>query len=160
VACIDLVTRIAAPRERCFDLARSVDLHVRSPRQTREVAISGRLRGLLSAGEDVTWRARHFGCWYQLTSEITAYERPSHFRDSMVRGPFRRLDHDHFFLDDGRGGTIMRDRLDYAAPAGLLGRLAELLVLNPYLARFLERRNQEIKAVAESEAWRELLRGV
>src|SRR2546427_12849864 len=107
MARLDLVTRIAAPRERCFDLARSVELHMRSTAATGETAVAGRLGGLLALGEEVTWRARHFGVWQQLTSQITAYERPTHFRDSMVRGAFARLDHDHIFLDDRRGGPSM-----------------------------------------------------
>jgi ligand-binding SRPBCC domain-containing protein len=102
----------------------------------------------------VTWRAKHFGVWQHLTSRISAYERPRYFRDSMVRGPFARLDHDHHFADDGRGGTIMRDLFDFAAPLGLLGQVAERLVLTRYLGRFLRARNQAIKAAAESDAWR------
>ena len=148
-----------APVERCFDLARSIDLHIRSATATRESAVAGVTSGLLRLGDRVTWRARHFGLWQQLTSQITAYERPAYFRDSMVRGAFARLDHDHIFLDDGRGGTIMRDRIEYAAPLGPLGRVAELLVLTRYLRRLLDRRNREIKSVAESDAWREFLPG-
>ena len=159
MARIDLVTRIAAPRERCFDLARSVELHTGSTAATGETAVAGRTSGLLALGEEVTWRARHFGLWQQLTSQITAYERPAYFCDSMVRGAFARLDHDHIFIDDERGGTIMRDRFEYAAPLGPLGRVAELLVLTRYLRRLLDRRNREIKSVAESDAWREFLPG-
>jgi ligand-binding SRPBCC domain-containing protein len=117
---------IAAPRARCFDLARSVEMHVQSTDQTGEVAIGGRTRGLLELGDEVTWRARHFGVWQTLTSRIVAYERPGYFRDSMVRGPFARLDHDHYFVGDGRGGTAMRDVVEFAAPLGLFGRVAEI----------------------------------
>jgi ligand-binding SRPBCC domain-containing protein len=72
----------------------------------------------------------------------------------MVQGPFARVDHDHYFAEDGRGGTVMRDVFDFAAPLGPLGRAAERLILTRYLARFLEARNREIKAMAESDAWR------
>lgn len=115
--------------------------------------MGGRTTGLLGLGEEVTWRARHFGVWQTLTSRITAYERPAYFRDSMVRGAFARLDHDHHFTEDG-GDTVMRDVFEFAAPLGVLGRVAERAVLTRYLRRLLEVRNREIKAVAESEAWR------
>lgn len=157
---IELTTRIAAPGERCFDLARSVELHTRSTRTTREVAIGGRTTGLLALGDEVTWRARHFGVWQTLTSRITAYDRPAYFRDSMVRGAFARLDHDHYFTADGRGGTIMRDLFDFAAPWGTLGRMTERLILSGYLRRFLEARNREIKLIAESNAWSQFLPAV
>ncbi len=151
---IELTIHIAAPRDWCFDLARSVELHTRSTASTGERAIAGRTSGLLALGDEVTWRARHFGVWQTLTSRITAYERPVYFRDSMVRGAFARLDHEHHFAEDGRGGTVMRDLFDFAAPFGVLGWVAEGLILTRYLRRFLEARNREIKVVAESDAWR------
>jgi ligand-binding SRPBCC domain-containing protein len=154
MARIELSTHIAAPRERCFDLSRSVELHMQSTAGTGEVAVGGRTRGLLELAEEVTWRARHFGVWQTLTSRIVVFDRPGHFRDSMVQGPFARVDHDHYFAEDGRGGTVMRDVFDFAAPLGPLGRAAERLILTRYLARFLEARNREIKAMAESDAWR------
>ena len=47
----------AAPRERVFDLARSIDLHQRSTERTREQAVGGRTSGLIGVDESVTWRA-------------------------------------------------------------------------------------------------------
>src|SRR5215510_9546430 len=138
----ELTTWIAAPRERCFDLARSVELHTQSTIGTGGVAIRGRTGGLLELGDEVTWRARHFRVWQTLTSRITAYDRPRYFWDSMVRGPFARLDHEHHFAVDDQGGTVMRDVFDFAAPFGLLGRVAGRLVLTEYLRRFLEARNR------------------
>jgi len=153
VARIELTTYIAAPPERCFDLARSVELHARSTAATGERAVGGKTSGLLGLGDEVTWRARHLGVWQSLSGRITAYDRPRHFRDAMLRGAFARLEHDHYFepAADG-GGTVMRDRFEYAAPLGPLGRLAERLFLTAYLRRFLEGRNRELKAVAESDA--------
>jgi ligand-binding SRPBCC domain-containing protein len=130
-----------------------VELHTRSTAASGETAVGGRTTGLLGPGEEVTWRARHFGVWQTLTSRITAYERPAYFRDSMVRGAFARLDHEHHFTEDG-GGTVMRDVFEFAAPLGVLGRVAERVVLTRYLRRLLEVRNREIKAIAESDAWK------
>jgi ligand-binding SRPBCC domain-containing protein len=84
-----------------------------------------------------------------LTSRITVFAPPRHFRDSLVRGAFARFDHDHWF-DPHAGGTLMIDVFDYAAPLGLLGRIAERLVLDRYLRRLLTERGRGIKAVAES----------
>ena len=38
---IQLTTEIAAPIERCFDLSRSIDLHLKSVDNTGEQAIDG-----------------------------------------------------------------------------------------------------------------------
>jgi ligand-binding SRPBCC domain-containing protein len=153
---IELTTWIAAPVERCFDLSRSVELHLRSTAESGERAIAGVTSGLLGPGDEVTWRARHFGVWQTLSSRMISFERPRHFRDSMVEGAFRRFDHDHFFEVE-RGGTTMRDVFDYTSPLGALGRVADALFLERYMRRFLEIRNREIKAVAESDEWRRLL---
>ena len=156
MATIELVTRIAAPVERCFLLSLSIDLHVDSATGSSERAVAGVTRGLIGAGEEVTWEARHFGVTQRLTSRITAYEAPRYFQDSMVRGAFRRFVHDHHFEADG-GATRMTDRLTFEAPAGPIGRLVDRWILRGYLTRFLRERNEVIRRAAESEAWRRYL---
>lgn len=155
---IELVTFIAAPRERVFDLSRSIDLHQRSTERTREQAVGGRTSGLIGLDEEVTWRARHLGVTQHLTSHISGYERPRWFRDEMVRGAFAWMAHDHWF-DEAEGGTLLRDSFRFAAPLGPLGRIAEVLVLRRYMTRFLKARNTVIKQVAESDEWRRYLPG-
>lgn len=158
MAVIRVETLINAPPEVCFDLKRSVDLHLKSTGDSGERAIAGVTRGLIGAGQEVTWSAKHFGIRQQLTSRMTAFDPPRHFRDSLVRGAFARFDHDHFF-EPHDGGTRMVDVFDYAAPLGLLGRLAEWLFLNRYMRRLLVGRGLGIKAVAESGAYGRYLHG-
>jgi ligand-binding SRPBCC domain-containing protein len=136
--------------EKCFDLARSVDVHVETMGSSGERAIAGRTKGLLELGEEVTWRGKHFGITQDLTSRITQFERPKHFRDSMVRGAFKRIDHDHYFEYEGTD-TRISDIFDFDAPGGFLGRIIAKIVLAPYLTRLLEERNQMIKTIAEKK---------
>ncbi|MEY2485124.1 MAG: hypothetical protein QOH39_772 [Verrucomicrobiota bacterium] len=150
---IELSTEIHAPVERVFDLSRTVDLHMASTAHTGECAVAGVSSGLMAFGQEVTWRARHFGVWQHLTSRITAFDRPAHFRDSLVRGIFRRFDHDHFFAATG-SGTLMRDAFDFQSPFSILGRIADSLFLVRYMTRLLATRNTLIKTVAESDEWR------
>lgn len=145
---IELAIFIAAPIERCFDLARDVEAHVASTRGTEERVVGGRTTGHLELHDEVTWEAVHFGVRQRLTSRITELARPTHFRDSMVRGAFERFDHDHFFTE-GNGGTHCRDVFDYDAPLGLLGRIAERTFLDRYMRRFLETRLRMLKEMAE-----------
>jgi ligand-binding SRPBCC domain-containing protein len=147
-------TAIRAPAERCFDLSLSVDLHLASASSTGERAVAGVTSGLIGLGEEVTWRARHFGIVFHMTSRITAADRPRFFRDRMVRGPFASFEHDHRFDEEG-DVTWMRDELRFEAPLGWLGKPAGLWVVRPHLRRFLAERNEAIKAVAESaDGWR------
>jgi hypothetical protein len=60
------------------------------------------------------------------------------------------------FVDPGDGTTEMKDKLRFAAPPPLLGRVIEPL-LGSYLRKFLRERNRILKEVAESEEWRKYL---
>jgi ligand-binding SRPBCC domain-containing protein len=156
VPVIELTTEVRAPIQRLFDLSRSVDLHTASTAQTDERAVAGVTTGLMSFGDEVMWRARHFMIWQHLTTRIAAFEPPVYFRDSMVEGVFKRFDHDHFFAEDGEC-TQMRDVFDFDAPLGMLGRVADRLFLTAYMRNLLRRRNAMIKKVAESDQWRKYL---
>ena len=114
------------------------------------MATAGVTSGLIGVAEDVTWRARHFGFWHELTSEITAMDRPKYFQDTMVRGIFRSMKHDHFFRSLSPDETEMRDVFCFAAPLGLLGRLAEIMVLRRYMQTLLRERNAVLREIAES----------
>ena len=75
----------------------------------------------------------------------------------MVRGAFAHFVHDHVF-DATAGGTRMVDVIDYAAPGGPLGWLAERLILTAYLTRFIQQRGLALKRLAESEDWRRFIK--
>ncbi|MCD2424638.1 SRPBCC family protein [Niabella pedocola] len=146
---IKLETYIHADIETCFDLSRSIDLHSFSTAQTGERAIAGRTSGLIGADETVTWQATHFGIRQRLTSKITAYNRPFHFRDEQLCGAFRFIKHDHYF-SSMEGCTLMKDVFCFQSPMGILGRMVDAVVMKRYLTRFLTKRNGFIKTIAES----------
>lgn len=150
---------IQAPVERCFDLARSVEVHLAGNVHSGEAAMAtgGVTSGLIGMGQRVTWRARHFAVWHNLTSEITAMDSPSYFQDTMVHGPFRFMQHDRFFRSLSPGQTGMNDVLRFAAPLPVLGRLAEALVLRRYMQALLHERNAAIRQIAESGEWQRYL---
>ena len=149
---IELTTVIRAPRERVFDLARSIDVHQDSTRGTEERAVAGITRGLIGMDEEVTWEARHFGVRQRLTVRVTEFDRPKHFQDVMVSGAFKSTVHDHEFAPHPTG-TWMRDRFEFQSPLGILGKLADWLVLTSYMRRFIARRNEVLRQLAESEGW-------
>jgi len=149
VPVIVLRTPVAAPPSRCFDMARDVDLHLRSTAASRERAVGGVTSGLLGPGDEVTWEATHFGVRQRLTSRITEFDPPRRFVDEMVRGAFQRFRHEHQFRAV-EGGTEMVDIFDYTSPLGSLGLLADRLFLRRYMSRLLRDRNAYLKRVAES----------
>jgi ligand-binding SRPBCC domain-containing protein len=153
---VELEIVVRSPIERVFDLSRSVDLHADSTRQTRERPVAGVTSGLLQLHDQVTWEATHFGVRQRLTSRIVEFDRPHHFRDSMISGAFRRFDHDHDFSEVA-AGTRVTDRFDFGAPLGIIGQLANSLFLTAYMKAFLRLRLNVIKDVAETGAWTKYL---
>jgi ligand-binding SRPBCC domain-containing protein len=153
MAVITLETVIDAPRERVFDLARSIDAHQDTASATGEKAVAGVTSGLLGLDEEVTWQARHFGLSQRLRVKMTRFDRPRYFQDVMIEGAFLQMTHDHSFTErDGK--TMMVDRFEFSAPLGTLGALAERLFLIRYMRRFIEKRNATLKQMAESDDWR------
>ena len=121
------------------------------------MAAGGVTSGLIGLGEQVTWRARHFHVWQNLTSETTALQAPAYFQVTMIRGIFRFMQADHWFRTLPSGATEMKDSFRVAAPLPLLGPLAEALFLRRYMLSLLRERNAVIKQVAESGEWRKYL---
>lgn len=143
-----ITTRIRAPIERCFDLARDVDAHVGSLSHTRERAVAGVTTGLLELGDRVTWEAVHFGIRLRLTVAITEFDRPHRFVDERTDGALPRLRHVHEFRTEG-DETVMTDVFDYSLPMGMPGRVIDRLCLERYLRRLLARRCAALKRMAE-----------
>jgi ligand-binding SRPBCC domain-containing protein len=156
MALIELSTLISAPRERVFDLSRSIDAHQDSTEGTSERAVAGVTSGLIGLNDEVTWEARHLGLKQRLTVRVTEFSRPQHFQDVMVAGAFKSMQHDHEFLQHPTG-TLMNDRFEFRSPIGILGGLVDRLFLLSYMRRFLIQRNNILKKLAESENWRRYL---
>lgn len=153
---IHLETIIHAPHQICFDLSRSVALHVMSTSHTNESVVQGRSAGLFEEGDIVTWRARHFGVYQQLTMQVYHVQPYQSFEDKMLKGIFKSIRHQHSFKQEA-GSTIMRDEFYYEMPYGIAGRLFNRVILKKYMTRLLQKRNAVIKDIAESGKWKEVL---
>ncbi|MGJ9413996.1 SRPBCC family protein [Aeromicrobium sp. CF4.19] len=127
----------------------SVELHLSSMEGSKESALGdGVTSGSLALGEEVTWRARHFGIWWTMTAKVTELQPGRRFVDEQVRGPFRRFRHEHVF-DATDNGTVMTDRIDFDAPLGPIGDLTERLLLRRHMHDLIVTRNAHLAAPAE-----------
>lgn len=146
---LELSTTVAASAERCFDVSVDVELHTRST-GAREEIVGGVSSGLIGPGEEVTWKAWHFGIPFRMTSRIAEYDRPTMFVDQQVRGPFGAWRHEHRF-DEAAGVTVMRDLVDFRSPLGPLGAVVDRLFLRRYMIKVLVTRNAVLREAAETQ---------
>ncbi|MFI6780621.1 SRPBCC family protein [Micromonospora sp. NPDC050276] len=149
---IEIVSLIHAAPSVVFDLELDVDVHAASLPGSQETANTSSGRRQLTLGDEVTFRARHLGVRWRMTSRITAYERPHRFVDEQSRGPFRVLRHEHHLEDLDGFGTQMTDRMTISAPLGPLGAVVSRALIAPYLRRLLTRRAAHIKYLAEARS--------
>ena len=79
----------------------------------------------------------------QWIAAITEFEWNHYFADVQQKGPFKRWHHRHEFLPEARNdrsGTLVRDIIEYEVGFGLLGALADSLVIERQMRRtFAER---------------------
>ncbi len=154
---ITIETLIDAPAYLCFDLSRSIDLHAISTRHTGQQAIAGVTNGLIGYNETVTWRAKHFFLWLNMTSKITVFDKPSYFVEEMEKRSFVKFRHEHFFEETAEG-TLMIDVFDYTSPFGAVGGMLDKLLLENYIERLLQKKNRVIKHFAETGRWKSVLK--
>lgn len=140
---------IEAPIELVFDLSLDIDAHTASMARSKERAVGGVTAGPIGLGEEVTWRAWHFGIPFSMTSRVTELERPHRFVDELARGPFRWFRHEHVFNVQGTK-TGMTDHVEFQAPVGAIGRVVERVLLERYLRQLIATRGTFLKHQAEA----------
>jgi ligand-binding SRPBCC domain-containing protein len=154
---IILETPIKASAEICYKLSLSVDLHQLSTSKTGEHIVDGVREGIMKLNDTVTWRAKHFGVWQNLTTKITETKPFEYFVDEMQKGAFKSMRHEHYFIEN-EGVTTMKDVFEFESPFGILGTIFNKLILENYMKRFLIERNLMIKEIAESGNWKNYLK--
>jgi ligand-binding SRPBCC domain-containing protein len=145
-----LITKIKAPIDTVFDLARDIDVHQESAAASKEKAIAGTTSGVIAFGETVTWRGKHFGVYLHHKSKITEMEYPVYFVDEMEQGHFKSFRHEHTFVSNEET-TVMIDYLEYETPLGIIGKGFDKWLLEKHLTQFLLKRNKALKKLAENQ---------
>jgi ligand-binding SRPBCC domain-containing protein len=156
MATVHLTTFIKASQQIVFDCSRSITLHKTSMQHTNERAIDGVTSGLIGLHETVTWRARHLFKDRLLQVKITAMQSPVYFKDEMVKGDFKSMQHEHHFKPV-ENGTIMIDVMHFSSPHGMMGKLLDKFFLTNYMRQLLAQRNEVIKQYAESNKWKAIM---
>ena len=83
-------------------------------------------------------------------AEHTEYDPPHLFADVQVSGPFARWHHRHEFHHDGKGGTLLRDVVEYELPMGALGRFLGGGLVRRKLRKMFDYRHEVTRRIVES----------
>ena len=142
-------SRIAAPPSEVFAFHEA-------PGAFERLAPPGRKLEVLEGGDSIrdgarlTFRTALGPLPITWVAEHSEYDPPHGFADRQVSGPFASWFHRHRFLDDGEGGTILRDEVDYQPPLGLLGRLLAGPLLVRMLRQMFDHRHEVTKRLLEA----------
>jgi ligand-binding SRPBCC domain-containing protein len=136
------------PREEVFAFfADAVNLELITPPWLRFQILSP-LPIAMRQGALIDYRLRLRGVPLGWQTQISVWEPPLRFVDAQLRGPYRRWVHEHLF-EESDGGTLCRDRVEYAVPGGWL---VERLLVRPDLDRIFAYRRERLKKILSPSA--------
>lgn len=84
-----------------------------------------------------------FGIKMNWVTEITHIKNMEYFVDEQRAGPYALWHHQHHF-NEIKGGVHMTDILTYAVPFGIIGRLANTLMIEKEIKKVFAYREQTI----------------
>lgn len=86
--------------------------------------------------------------WFKLNwrTEITEWNPPYSFVDKQINGPYLVWEHQHDFEKDGKN-TIVRDRINYAVPGGILEPYIHFFYVRKKLDRIFDYRLEAIRKI-------------
>jgi len=94
----------------------------------------------METGALLDYRLALFGVPFHWRTLIEEWTPAVSFVDSQVKGPYGLWRHTHTFEELSPNATLVRDRVEYRIPFGLLGRVAHLLFVRRALNKIFDYR--------------------
>lgn len=136
-------TVVDAPLEETFAFfSKAANLGLITP-PAMGFAIQGAIPPM-APGARIDYRVRVGLLPVRWRTHITAWEPGRRFVDLQEAGPYRLWWHEHSFRAEGTR-TVMEDRVCYAPPFGILGRLAHDLFIRRTLTKIFQYRGDVIR---------------
>lgn len=101
---------------------------------------------VMRKGAEIKYQIRWLGLPFNWKTVITQYEPPFFFVDEQATGPYAYWRHRHDFKPS-EYGALVSDRVDYALPLGLLGRLAHGLGVRAQLQEIFDYRQNALAGI-------------
>lgn len=103
----------------------------------------------MEAGTRIDYRMRLRGMPVTWKTKITEWDPPHRFVDVQLHGPYRMWEHTHEFRAV-TSGTLVRDEIRYAMPAGFLGELVRRAVVARDITRIFDHRRAVLETLFRS----------
>src|ERR1700679_851500 len=131
----------------CFAAARTLEritpawlrFEVRTPEPVR-----------METGALIDYRLHYRGVPLGWTSQIEVWEPGRQFVDRQLRGPCGLWHHRHTFAETD-AGTGIEGEVHYAAPFGVLGELAQPVLIERDLRRIFDYRHHAVRRIFDQE---------
>lgn len=134
-------TRISAAVERVFRWHELPDAFKKLTPPGDPVRVIARSGGIRDGGR-VEIEIGRWPLSMRWIAEHSGYRENQQFRDTQIRGPFRRWEHTHAFEADGEAACYLEDRIEYELPFGRMGTWLAGRAIGRKLARLFEYRHQ------------------
>ena len=147
---LEFKTEIDAPLQKVWDFHSSLDgLKKVTPKGVKVEILD--YSPPLKAGSRFTLVIKRFGVPIRWEVEYLTFDPPNGFSDRQVdsNGPFKNWKHEHRFIALSESRTLLHDRVEYEAPFGILGKIAEALFLKNDLESMFAYRHKVTKKLLE-----------
>ncbi|MEP6800964.1 MAG: SRPBCC family protein [Acidobacteriota bacterium] len=129
---LETTTRVAAPPDEVFAFFSDPANLARITPPWLRFRIEGPAPAQMQEGARIEYRIRWMVFTLRWVTVIARWVPGVEFQDRQQRGPYRTWIHTHSFQRDGEG-ALMRDRVEYELPFGVLGRIAHALLVRRQL---------------------------
>jgi len=144
---LETTTRVPAPLEDVFAFFSDPANLARITPPWLRFRIQPPVPERMEEGARIEYRIRWLVFTLRWVTVISRWVAGVEFQDRQKRGPYRTWIHTHRFERDGAGGVLMRDRVEYQLPFGLLGRIAHAVLVQRQLQAIFEYRRRAIEKI-------------
>jgi ligand-binding SRPBCC domain-containing protein len=102
----------------------------------------------MRAGAEIDYVIRWQGLSMKWKTVIREYNPPLKFTDEQARGPYALWHHEHTF-EETAAGVVIRDRVDYRLPLGVLGQIAHAVMVKGQLLEIFRFRQRAIAEILD-----------
>lgn len=100
----------------------------------------------MRAGTRIDYQIRLVGIPLRWETLIESFEPGRRFVDVQLSGPYKSWRHEHEFVEVP-DGTLIKDRVTYEMPLGIVGELGRALMVRRTLDRIFDFRRQVVAAM-------------